>query len=55
MPVRLLTRASHLPPKPPGFQQPGRIRLYYDGVMIAYVHGTEATIDMPIDPAGLQL
>lgn len=35
----------------PGFLQPGRVRLYYDGVLTADVHWVEASINQPIDKA----
>ncbi|MCC5866559.1 MAG: hypothetical protein JJU31_15665 [Wenzhouxiangella sp.] len=47
--------SEHYLVDPPGFKQPGRVRLYYDGVMTADVYWTEATIDEPIDPAWFRL
>ncbi|MCC5794478.1 MAG: hypothetical protein JJT85_07050 [Chromatiales bacterium] len=32
----------------PGFMQPGRVRLYYDGVKTADIRWTEASINVPI-------
>ncbi len=32
----------------PGFLQPGRVRLYYDGVKVADIRWTEAVINQPI-------
>jgi len=39
----------------PGFMQPGRVRLYYDGLLTADVYWTEASINEPIDAAMFQL
>lgn len=39
----------------PGFLQPGRVRLYYDGLLTADVYWTEASINEPIDAAMFQL
>jgi hypothetical protein len=39
----------------PGFLQPGRVRLYYDGVLTADVYWTEAAINEPIDAAMFRL
>ena len=33
----------------PGFRQPGRVRLYYDGVKTADINWREAVIDTPLD------
>ncbi len=39
----------------PGFMQPGRVRLYYDGLLTADVYWTEASINEPIDAAMFRL
>lgn len=39
----------------PGFLQPGRVRLYYDGLLTADVYWTQASINEPIDAAMFQL
>ncbi len=35
----------------PGFMQPGRVRLYYDGVKVNDIYWTEASINEPLDDA----
>lgn len=47
--------SEHYRVDPPGFKQPGRVRLYYDGRMTADVYWTEASINEPIDPALFRL
>ncbi len=47
--------SDHYRVDPPGFQQPGRVRLYYDGVMTADVYWSEASIDEPIDATWFRL
>ncbi|MCC5869747.1 MAG: hypothetical protein JJU27_14695 [Gammaproteobacteria bacterium] len=33
----------------PGFMQPGRVRLYYDGLKVNDIYWTEASINVPLD------
>lgn len=37
--------------EPPGFVQPGRVRLYYRGAKVNDIRWTTATVDAPIDDA----
>lgn len=39
----------------PGFRQPGRVRLYYDGIKAADIRWTTAVINSPIDEAVFQI
>jgi len=32
----------------PRFQQPGRVRLYYDGTLVGDIRWTQAEVDVPI-------
>jgi hypothetical protein len=35
----------------PGFMQPGRVRLYYDGIRTSDIYWTQASINVPLDDA----
>lgn len=39
----------------PGFSQPGRVRLYYDGLLTADIHWTDASINQPIETEWFRL
>jgi len=34
--------------EPQRFQQPGRVRLYYDGALVGDIHWMQAKVDVPI-------
>lgn len=40
--------------EPPGWQQPGRVRLYYDGVLVNDIRWRQATVNEPLPDALFQ-